>query len=288
MKSIKVRVNAKINLALNITGKRPDGYHILESVMASVNIADAVSVVKRQDKNIYLSCHNLSVSHKNTAVKAVKAVIEEFNVNGADINITKNIPLSAGLGGSGADAAAVLAAMRELYNITETERFHKVASSVGSDVLYMLSGGYKLIGGVGEIVTDISSDAEIYMVIAKPRFGISSLQCYKAFDGDPDFSKRADIKSVVKGLKNNDLKLIADNVYNSLERPAGKLMPEIIEVQRLLEGQNPLSVCMSGSGSAVVALCHDKEYAERIAENIRDKVYYVSVASTEKNGLNFV
>jgi 4-diphosphocytidyl-2-C-methyl-D-erythritol kinase len=288
MKSIKVRVNAKINLSLNITGKRLDGYHILESVMASIDITDAVTVVKRQDKNIYLSCYNLSASYKNTAVQAVKALIEEFNVNGADINLTKYIPLSAGLGGSSADAAAALAAMRELYNITETERFNKVASSIGSDVLYMLSGGYKVVGGAGEVVEDINSDAKIYMVIAKPRFGVSSFQCYEAFDADPDFSGGGDIKNVIRGLEGNDLGLIARNVYNSLERTAGKLLPDITEVRRLLERQKPLSVCMSGSGSAVVALCADKEHADRIAENIKDKVYYASVASTEKNGLNFV
>lgn len=286
MKNIKITVNAKINLTLGILGTTQNNYHILESVMASVNISDAVSLVKRNDKTIYLSSRNMAVGARNSAVKAANAFVEAFNTAGVDINLRKNIPFAGGLGGSSADAAAVIAGMGKLFDITDKDALKKVAAGVGSDVPYMLEGGYKLVGGTGEEVKNIDTDITLYFVLAKPERGVSTAECYRVFDSLGG-GALPDNKTMIRALTEKNLKLIAENTVNNLEPAAVSLMPEIGEIKKLLENEKPMTVFMTGSGSAVVALCESKQQADFIASRIKDKVFFSGSFETVPCGMKF-
>lgn len=283
MKSVRISVNAKVNLSLNVLGITPNNYHTLESVMASVNISDAVSVVKRNDKNVYLSSRDMAIGPRNSAIKAANAFIAAFNTGGCDITLRKRIPFSAGLGGSSADAAAVLAGLEMLYETGDKKVLTALAISVGSDVPFMLEGGTKLVSGVGETVCDIGANGTLYLVAAKPERGVSTAECYRRFDEIGGES--ADNQKLTAALQSQNLAGIAANTVNALERAALSLMPEIGEIKKLLEKEKPLSVFMTGSGSAVIALCESKQQADFIASRIKDKVFWCGSLETAPQGI---
>lgn len=260
MKSVRIKAYAKINLTLFVTGVQ-DGYHILDSLVASVNLYDLITLKKRNDKKITVKMRGEGSetipAENNNAVKAAKLFIEEFSTGGADITVRKNIPMGAGLGGSSADAAGVLSGMAELYNIGDADSLKLLADKTGSDTRYMLSGGWARLFNRGDKVKKIDGNLNLDILLLVPGDGVSTSQCYKAFDNLGTIGGNGDLAE--KAVINGDIGGLSKQLSNALMPAAASLSGEIERCIEILKGFNPLAVNMTGSGSGVYALFENKK-----------------------------
>ena len=267
MKKVKVKIPAKINLTLDILGVK-DGYHVLESLVASIDLFDTVVAKKRSDSKINLKFRGIPVginSEKSNAYRAAEKFIKEFSTTGADITVKRDIPAAAGLGGSSADIAGVLNAMKELYcvdgDVTE------IANSLGSDVAYMLKGGYAVIKNRGEIVERLDGIKNVfYLLIVTGTEGVSTAESYKTYDKlsvKHEMQTPVAVDNLIKGDKGGFLTALSNDLYEG----SALLLPEIKEtVTRLSEFG---SAVMTGSGSAVYGIYKTEEERDRVYKALR-------------------
>lgn len=263
MKKVKIKVPAKINLTLDITGVK-DGYHVIESLVASVDVFDIISVKKRKDNYVSVSFSGLPAGvsgEKSNAYFAAQAFKKEFGTSGADITVERHIPAAAGLGGSSADIAGVLAAMGKLYRVGRDLTY--IANGLGSDVAYMLKGGYAVMKNRGEIVESVCGvKSRFYILIVAGSKGVSTGESYNGYDKIGKAYRRR-TAAAVGFLQEND----ADNFFkvlkNDLYFSSAEILPEIKETIARLK--NFGTAVMTGSGSAVYGIYKTKKE--------RDKAY---------------
>lgn len=259
--TVRIRASAKLNLSLNISGTR-NGLHLLDTVMVPVGLYDTVSARRRKDAlvSVYMRGQGSEEipPERNNAVKAGEAYVRAFGTNGADLEISKDIPLGAGLGGSSADAAGVLRAMDALYGPADAGRMSALAASLGSDTPAMYLGGCARVSGTGEAVETFSSPLVLPVLLAVPEKGTSAAECYAEYDAAPD-GLRADSARLCAALRSGDYRGVADNVYNALERPACRLNEGTVRALELVRALSPDACAVTGSGSAVFALFETAE-----------------------------
>lgn len=268
----KCRVFAKVNLSLNISGVR-GGYHLIDSVVASVDVCDEVSAVPRQDGlvNVYMrGMGSESIPpERNNAVRAGELFVNALGTCGADIEIRKNIPMGAGLGGSSADAAGVLNALARLYGV-EKEELYPLADACGSDTRYMLTGGFARLTGRGERVQQLPSPRTFPMLLLLPEGTVSAGACYGEYDRSPD-PLRADSARLAAALARGDFAGVCANVYNALGAPACALCEGTAEALALARSLSPAACAVTGSGSAVFALFESEELCLWAREKCRGR-----------------
>ena len=256
----KCRAYAKVNLSLNISGTR-GGYHLIDSVAASVDLFDEVVARPRRDTlvNVYMrGMGSESIPpEENNAVRAGEAFVSALGTCGADIQIRKNIPLGAGLGGSSADAAGVLNAMAKLYG-ADGEELVPLAAACGSDTPYMLGGGFARLSGRGERVERLPLRRTFHMLLLLPEGGTSAAACYKKYDEAPD-PLRADSARLWAALAHGGFADVCENVYNALGAPACALHAGTAEALALARSLSPAACAVTGSGSGVFALFETEE-----------------------------
>lgn len=174
---MKIKAYAKINIALDVVGKREDGYHLLRMIMQTVDLYDVIEITK-SDCNIKLKCNKpyVPTDERNLAYKAAKLFKETYNIkDGVLIDLTKNIPVSAGMAGGSTDAAGVLKLMNRLFNVNASdEELRTLGLKLGADVPYCISGGTALCEGIGEKITQLKPFKDKILVIVKPPFGVST------------------------------------------------------------------------------------------------------------------
>ncbi len=276
---IIVRAYAKINLTLDITGKRPDGYHDLSSIMQSVSIADIVTLRQTDTGAVTLSCSDPRVpcDERNIAVKCARAFYNAAGIDcgGLDIHIEKNIPMQAGMGGGSADGAAVLNGLNKMYGkpLAQSELI-ELAAGIGADIPFCLIGGTAWAQGIGEKLTRLPDIPECSIVVVKPDIGISTAQAYSAVDN----AKVKFTPSTNAALENlGDITSLAKSLHNDFEQAL-----EIPQLRALTDELSKysgcLGACMSGSGSAVFAMFSDEAAAEKCAAALRGKYPFVTVA----------
>lgn len=269
---------AKINLSLDITG-RSGGYHLLDSVVVTVDIADVIAVKKRKrDKLVGITMHGYNSEsipfEDNNAVKAAEAFIAKYDVCGVDITVWKNIPVGAGLGGSSADVAGVLRAMKKLFTIDDIQGIKEIADSLGSDCGYMLFGGYARLGGRGEQVELLDSDVRLDIGLLVPKSGVSTAQCYAKFD-ETEITDSPSSGSVCSAVLNKDIYALGKSVKNDLYTPAAALNREVLSAFKELADFAPLGVCMTGSGSAVYAIFENDSFARYAQSRYNGKSTFI-------------
>lgn len=276
MENIKLKIYGKINLTLDIVDKIPDGYHKLDSIMASVNAYDVLSMQKADDVVVFMDGE--LQTEKNTAYKTLILCKEHFGVGG-HVEITKGIPNSAGMGGSSADASGVLYAVNKLYGVPVAELM-VIASKVGSDVAFMYFGGIKRCMGRGEILTDLEFFT-LNLVLIKPKSGANTKEVFNCYD--TKCAKRTrQTKYLLESLKN--LRNISVFFSNALQEAAVKVNPEIQDSLDSLK-QFCEVVVMTGSGSAVYGITPSRIEAEAIAHLLRDKFDVTLALTTQENGI---
>ena len=277
----KVKSYAKINLSLNVKGVQ-NGYHLIDSVVASVDIYDTVCVKPRSDKLINVYMHGLdseNISPEcNNAVKAGEAFVSAFSTKGADIEIYKDIPIGAGLGGSSADAAGVLNALAKLYKIEDKKALKSLADTLGSDTGYMLSGGFARLAGRGERVFPLPVKDRYHFLLILPKSNVSSPECYRKYDEAPDNSGRYDSEICATGLVKRDFNVLCRGVYNALGTPSAKLNRDVAQALKEAASLSPSAYAVTGSGSAVFALFESEELCcwakSRYRGNFRTRVVH--------------
>lgn len=274
MFSAKVRSYAKINLSLNISGVSGDR-HLIDSVVASIDMYDTVCAKPRSDGLINVYMHGKGSEsippEKNNAVKAGESFVSAFGTRGADIEIYKDIPIGAGLGGSSADAAGVLNVLAKLYKVTDRAALKALADGLGSDTGYMLGGGFARITGRGERVEALASPRAYDMLLFLPASPVSTPACYAKYDESPD-PLRADSARLAKALQRGDFSAVAENVYNALGSAACALNGQVGEALEAARSFSPAAYAVTGSGSAVFALFESEELCRWAKSRYKGKI----------------
>ncbi len=260
---ITVLAPAKLNLFLDIIGRRSDGYHLVNMVMQSVSLYDEVTL-SLHDSGIRLNCSDETIpcDAGNTAHRAaagfLKAVGQE--TQGVSIKLKKRIPSQAGMAGGSSDAAAVLFGLNELFDapLTRTELL-EIAEEIGADVPFCLYGGTMTAGGIGTILNPLPDLPECCFVIVKPTFSVSTKDAYERSDV-LGYDRVTSPEHIVSGICNGSLEEVGKWMYNKFEAVAD--VPEIDVIKRKMLQQGALGACMTGSGSAVFGLFDDEDSAD--------------------------
>ena len=285
MSGVTRRARAKLNLSLDVLGKRPDGFHELCMVMQSCSLADEVYVESAAPGDFLAQTNRsyIPTGDKNVAVKAARAYYAALGrEGGAHMRITKRIPVCAGLGGGSSDAAAVLAALNELNGgALDAAALREAALAAGSDVPFCMLGGTALAEGRGEVLTPLPGLPETDVVICMPYFNCSTPELFGRVDARKSRC-RPDTAGLLAALEAGDVLGVARRMYNVfedvLDRRAAKAVQEI---KLLLLAGGALGAAMSGSGSAVFGLFPDAESARAAAENAKTVCREVFLAKTE-------
>lgn len=261
-----VNAPAKINIALDITGKRPDGYHELLMIMHEIPLYDTVTV--EYDSKISVSGNkpHIPYNEKNIAYKAAAEFFAYTKVSGgAKIYLEKNIPDGAGLGGGSSDGAAVIKSLNELYGARlSVEKMRAIAVKIGADVPFFITGGTCIAQGIGEKLTPISPLASCFILLVKPKFSISTADAYKKADTAGTFP-HVSVYDIAENI--SDIKYVGKNMFNVLELAADSA--EIQELKDIMTANGACGAMMTGSGSCVFGLFETEEQAKKCARKIK-------------------
>lgn len=263
------RSYAKINMTLDVLGKRDDGYHEVEMIMQTLNLFDLV-IVDRTKHGINLSTNlkYLPSNDRNIAYKAAKLFFEETGIrSGVKIMIHKNIPVAAGLAGGSGNGAAVLAAMNMLFDAgISAEELCRMGAKLGADVPYCIMGGTQLSRGIGEILDPLPAPAPMTVLLVKPFLSISTADIYKEIDS-AEILRRPDTNAMVCAIKKSDIHAIADNLCNVMESVTEKMHPIIGGIKTKMIKDGALGALMSGSGPTVFGIFDDYGSAYKSAKS---------------------
>lgn len=287
---ITLKAFAKINLTLDIVGKRSDGYHTLHSVMQTISIFDIITIKKTNTKDIVIQCDKdyVPTDNKNIAYKACQSFFDNAKIDfcGIEIDIKKNIPSGAGLAGGSADGAAVLVGLNKMFeaNLSQS-KLCEIGSYIGADVPFCIVGGTVLCEGIGDKLITQSGPPYGEIVVCKPEVSISTPVAYKKYDEIID-KPTFDYSAFEKALNNQDLKGISANLFNALEYATN--LEEIKIAKRLMIDNGALGSIMSGSGSAVYGIFSDKTGAEKCYHNIKANYPFCEIAKFESKGIEII
>lgn len=261
---------AKVNLTLNITGKRSDGYHTLESVMQTVSLCDSVFLEKAAD--ITVSCSELS-GENNIAYKASKHFFEFVGIKGGvKINIDKRIPICAGFGGGSADAAAVLRGLNRLYGCGLTpDSLRSIALKIGADVPFLIEGGTCLCTGIGEVLEKLPCNTHIYYCLCRGVNGASTKAMFDEIDDRPLVGKNSN--EMLKALKSGDIERISALTYNDFDSVCCDICPECEGIKKALIDAGALTSSLSGSGTGVFGIFENESKAKYAAEKLKARIF---------------
>ncbi len=273
---VTVTAPAKINLTLDVVGRRADGYHLLESVMQSVDCCDTLTARRADTVSLHTVGGDVCPPEKNTAYRAALAFFAHTGIDGGVVmTLHKRIPQQAGMGGGSADAAAALYALDRLYDThLSVEELCNVGLTVGADVPFCVAGGAAYVRGIGEQIDPLPLMPHCAIVIAQPADGVSTAEAYAAIDSHP-IERYAGHPAMLAAMRAGDLQGICRRVYNVFE-PATAI--EGVRVLReWMAAYAPLVVQMTGSGSVVFAIFDDDTAAQRCADALRAEYPTVQV-----------
>jgi len=282
MASIKLKAYAKINLSLDVLGKRPDGYHEIRTIMQSIGLHDRV-FIEIADNGIEVISNNKWVpsGEKNIAFKAADLVIKRFNLNkGVRIKIDKRIPVAAGLAGGSTDAASVLKGMNSIFSLGMNEQdLLELGKQIGADVPFCIKGGTMLSEGIGEILTQLPPMGSVPLVLIKPRIGVSTAWVYSNLSLE-NITCRPDTDSLIRAIHEHDKDYLAKNMKNVLESVTEKKFEIITDIKKQLIDAGALGSMMSGSGPSVFGLFKDKKTALHAFKKLKSRKWECFLTQT--------
>lgn len=284
MNSIILKARGKINLTLDVIGKRDNGYHDLRMIMQTINLYDTIFIRKTRVPGIRLSANYawLPTNEKNIAYRAAQLFFEEANIeDGVALEITKRIPVSAGLAGGSTDAAATLIGLNRLFKTRfSREKLMEMGLQLGADVPFCILRGTALAEGIGEKLTPLPNMPYTHVVLVKPPISVSTALVYQNLDINT-IQNHPNTEAAIQALKEGNRYQIAKNMVNVLEQVTTKMHPIIQDYKDDLIRHKAIGAMMSGSGSTVFGLFEDKKKAQEVARyfkferNVRD-VYTTS------------
>lgn len=290
MEKMELRALGKINLGLDVLGRRENGYHDVRMVMQTVYLYDLITLEKKEEPGIELTT-NLSflpVNENNLAYRAAKLLMDEFGLpGGLLIRLEKHIPVAAGMAGGSSNAAAVLYGMNRLFSLGLTEKeLMERGVTLGADVPYCILRGTVLAEGIGEILTPLPPMPRCQILLAKPPVNVSTRMVYEKLDAC-QIVNHPDIDGLIRGLQDQDLGKVASSMGNVLEEVTIGEYPVIDEIKRIMRESGALNAMMSGSGPTVFGIYADRAKARAAAARIREQklakqVYVTNVHNVKR------
>ena len=273
---------AKLNLTLDVTGKRPDGYHDIKSVMQTISIRDDIEIDVDTGKPWRLLCdkEGIPTDERNLAWKAARVFLDAVkkDPNGLEIRITKRIPSEAGMGGGSADAAAVLRALNRHYGEPfSIGALAELGSQVGSDVPFCTICGTAMVEGRGEKLRMLPNMPDCVFVVCKPEFSVSTPELYRKLD-ERQIPKHPDHLAMESAILGGDLGKIAENLYNVFDPVVTEEHLELNYIKSIFNSYGSVGQQMTGSGSAVFAITAEFEHAAVICNMLKDNYPQVYIA----------
>ncbi|RPF43325.1 4-diphosphocytidyl-2-C-methyl-D-erythritol kinase [Hydrogenoanaerobacterium saccharovorans] len=288
MPSVKLKAPAKINLTLDVVGKREDGYHYMEMVMQAVDLYNLVTVELTDTQGIAITCSNPEVpcDERNVCHKAARHFFAATGIQpqeGLAIDIRKTIPMEAGLAGGSTDAAATLVALNELYRTNLTrEQLCEIGVKAGADVPFCIVGGTAVSEGIGDLLTNLPPMPPCWIVIAKPYESMKTPECFARYDNTV-IENRPDIDSMAVAIIAQDLHGIAQHLCNVFEQVTA--FESVSEMKRVMQEYGCLGAAMTGSGTAVFGLFANKRLARRCMNKLMGSCKSVFIARPINHGV---
>lgn len=288
MDRIELKALGKINLGLDVLGRRENGYHDVRMVMQTLYLYDNVTLIKKEEPGIEIesNLYFLPKDSGNIAWKAANLLMEEFNIpGGIKIILNKYIPVAAGMAGGSSNAAAVLYGMNKMYKLgLSQQELMDRGVKLGADVPYCIMRGTVLAEGIGEILSPLPTMPKCQILIAKPPVSVSTKAIYEAIDSK-EIEDHPDIDGIIEGLKKQDLNKIASSMGNVLEKVTIDMHPEIAQIKNCMLENGALGAMMSGSGPTVFGIFRSRRAAQEAyekvkAQGIAKQVYVTGVHNT--------
>ncbi len=279
---MKIKAYGKINLSLDVTGVLENGYHSVAMVMQSVELCDKVFVEKKDTTEIRVTTDNPQIpdGEENLAYKAAKMMVDKFNIpHGFFIKIEKNIPLSGGMAGGSADAAAVILGINELCGLKKsTEELMDLGVKLGADIPFCIQKKPAYAEGIGEKLTSITGlSKDTYILLVNPNILISTKDIYNRIDTKKCYNS-VDNQALIKALKNRDLDAASASMKNVMQIVTAEICPEINVIIDTLYKNGAKAALMSGSGATCYGIFTDKEDA-KTAQCAFDKNYFTAITN---------
>lgn len=294
---LEVAARAKINWTLTIVGTRPDGYHLMDMLMASVDLQDTLLLEEAEELTLWVTeeippgealgkeaSAPVPVDGKNLVLKAAKALQRATGCErGAAMRLHKRIPVGAGMGGGSADAAAALVGLCSLWGLAlPEEKLMEIGLSLGADVPFALTGGLARVRGIGEEITVLPASAPIWLVVTQPCAGLSTPEIFQGFDRLTDKEMAwPQTEEAQKALLAGDLPALGRAMGNVMERVSIAKRPEIRQAALKLEALGAIRAMMTGSGSAVYGVFESEEKARQAAKRLGGLRTYVTHTTGE-------
>ena len=280
MDEIELKAHGKINLSLDVLGRRDDGYHEVKMIMHTVGLYDSIYIRRERKRGIRMECNlpSLPTNEENLMVRAAKAIMDEFSIEeGLSLRLMKRLPVAAGMAGGSADAAAVFHGINQLFHLNlSTEELEKHAVKLGADIPFCLHKGCYLSEGIGEKLCKLPSLPPCTILLVKPAFSLSTKLIYENLhlENITD-AEHPDVDRMIKELESGSLEDICALGGNLLEKVSISLRPEIQAIKDFLIKEGALLSLMSGSGPTVFGIFpeEEKEKAEMILQSLRSGEY---------------
>lgn len=289
MNSIDLKSRAKVNLSIDVLGKREDGYHLVEMIMQTIDLYDKLKITEIEENSILIKSNSLDIplNEDNIMYKAVKLLKNQFNIEkGIEISIEKNIPVAAGMAGGSSNAAAVLVGLNKLWNLGLSENELKdIGLKLGADVPFCITGGSALAEGIGEKLTNIKGLPEdLNILVCKPNIFVSTKEVYQSLNMDK-VKRRPQNKELIDALQKEDVKFISENMVNVLEEVTSLEYSEIGQIEDIMIKNKALGSMMSGSGPTVFGLFDNKDCAIKAKEDLQAKYNQVYLVKSSNKGV---
>lgn len=290
MEKLELKALGKINLGLDVLGRRENGYHDVRMVMQTLYLYDNVTLVKRSTPGIEIESNLffLPKDENNIAWKAANMLIEEFGIkDGVKIILDKHIPVAAGMAGGSSNAAAVLHGMNQMFDLgLSQQELMDRGVKLGADVPYCIMRGTVLAEGIGEKLTPLEPMPKCFILIAKPPISVSTKRVYEKLDSK-EIQVHPDIDGILEGLENQDLKKVASSMGNVLEKVTVEEYPVIARIKESMLKSGALGAMMSGSGPTVFGIFEDKKtakeaYAKVKLQGLARQVYLANVHNVRR------
>lgn len=266
MNTIMLKAYAKINLGLDVLGKREDGYHEVRMIMQTIRLYDKLNMKKLNKDEIIIKTNlsYLPTNENNLVYRAIQMLKEEFNIKqGIYVELQKHIPVAAGLAGGSSDAAAALTGMNRLFQLklTTTDLMQR-AVKLGADIPYCILGGTALSEGIGEVLTPLAPMPKAYILIAKPPINVSTKYVYENLILD-ERTNHPDIDGIMEAITSKDLYGVTNRLSNVLESVTIDKYPVIQEIKDTMIEFGAMNALMSGSGPTVFGVFEDLNLAKK-------------------------
>lgn len=277
MDSLVLNAKAKINLYLDVTGKRADGYHLLETVMHTVSLCDTVTLTKTGRDGIEISCSDslIPCNEKNIAYKCAAAFFDKTGISsrGVSIDIIKRIPSQAGMGGGSADGAAVLTGLDRLFETRLSEgELISIGARIGADIPFCIKGGCGYCTGIGEIIEPLPAICGC-VLIGKGKAGISTAEAFGKIDSLGSGIGISGIKQIFGNVSSlTDIASYCRNIFDDVTS-----LEEVTDIKRIMTENGAVCSAMTGSGSAVFGLFESENVAAKAQEVLKQKNYFTAL-----------